>query len=165
MNKYINKHKKQMQQKLRNLKHKNPKEFWEILNNIERKEDEPDISIDTLYEYFKNLNINNDGNDTQETINIDITDDDEILNSSITEGEIIKCIKSLKNNNSSANDRIINEYIKNSSYFQNERKDLLKRYYYLRPNTIKYQELMNCKNKQVLLNLSKFMKLIISKFV
>ena len=115
MNKYINKHKKQMQQKLRNLKHKNPKEFWKILNNIERKEDDPDISIDTLYEYFKNLNINNDGNDTQETINIDITDDDEILNSSITEGEIIKCIKSLKNNKSSANDRIINEYIKNST--------------------------------------------------
>ena len=51
------------------------------------------------------------------------------------------------------------------SYFQNERKDLLKRYYYLRPNIIKYQELMNCKNKQVLLNLSKFMKLIMSKFV
>ena len=51
------------------------------------------------------------------------------------------------------------------SYFQNERKDLLKRYYYLRTNIIKYQELMNCKNKQVLLNLSKFMKLIMSKFV
>ena len=50
-------------------------------------------------------------------------------------------------------------------YFQNERKDLLKRYYYLRPNTIKFQELLNCKNKQVLLNLSKFMKLIMSKFV
>ena len=115
MNKYINKHKKQMQQKLRNLKHKNPKEFWKILNNIKRKEDDPDISIDTLYEYFKNLNINNDGNDTQETKNIDITDDDEILNSSITEGEIIKCIKSLKNNKSSANDRIIYEYIKNST--------------------------------------------------
>ena len=65
MNKYINKHNKQMQQKLRNLKHKNPKEFWKILNNIERKEDDPDISIDTLYEYLKNLNINNDGNDTQ----------------------------------------------------------------------------------------------------
>ena len=61
------------------------------------------------------MNINNDGNDTQETINIDITDDDEILNSSITEGEIIKCIKSLKNNKSSANDIIINEYIKNST--------------------------------------------------
>ena len=50
-------------------------------------------------------------------------------------------------------------------YFQNERKDLLKRYYYLRPNTFKFQELLNCKNKQVLLNLSKFMKLIMSKFV
>ena len=85
------------------------------VNFISKKEDDPDISIDTLYEYFKYLNINNDGNDTQETINIDITDDDEILNSSITEGEIIKCIKSLKNDKSSANDRIINKYIKNST--------------------------------------------------
>ena len=53
MNKCINKHNKQMQQKLRNLKHKNHKEFWKIINNIERKGDDPDISIDTLYEYFK----------------------------------------------------------------------------------------------------------------
>ena len=30
----------------------------------------------------------------------------------ITEGEILKCIKLLKNDKSSANDRIINEYIK-----------------------------------------------------
>ena len=54
MNKCINKHNKQMQQMLRNLKHKNYKEFWKIINNIERKGDDPDISIDTLYEYFKN---------------------------------------------------------------------------------------------------------------
>ena len=48
-------------------------------------------------------------------INIDTTDDDEILNSYITEGEILKCIKLLKNNKSSANDRIINEYIKSTA--------------------------------------------------
>ena len=46
---------------------------------------------------------------------IDITDDDKFLNSSITEGEILKCIKALKNNKCSANDRILNEYIKNSA--------------------------------------------------
>ena len=62
--------------------------------------------------------MNTNGNETdnlQDDINIDITDDDEILNLSITEGEILKCIKALKNNKCSANDRILNEYIKNST--------------------------------------------------
>ena len=47
--------------------------------------------------------------------NIDTSDDDEILNSSITESEILKCIKLLKNNKCSANDSILNEYLKYSS--------------------------------------------------
>ena len=47
--------------------------------------------------------------------NIDTTDDDEILNSSITESEILKCLKLLKNNKCSANDSILNEYLKYSS--------------------------------------------------
>ena len=44
-----------------------------------------------------------------------ISDDDEFLNSSITEAEIRKCIKALKNNKCPANDRILNEYLKCSS--------------------------------------------------
>ena len=48
-------------------------------------------------------------------MNIDVTDDDEILNSSITEFEILKCLNSLKSNKCSANDRIINKYLKCSS--------------------------------------------------
>ena len=47
--------------------------------------------------------------------NIDTSDDDEILNPSITESEILKCIKLLKNNKCSANDSILNEYLKYSS--------------------------------------------------
>lgn len=45
-----------------------------------------------------------------------MSDDDEFLNSSITEGEILNCIKSLKSNKSSSNDRILNEYIKHTSH-------------------------------------------------
>ena len=64
---------------------------------------------------FKDLNDNNDNTDELPgTFNIDITDDDEIFDSSITEGEILKCFKALKNNKASANDNIINEYIKSS---------------------------------------------------
>ena len=76
------------------------------------------ISLETLFEYFKNLNTNGkETDDLQDDINVDITDGYEILNSFNTEGEILKCIKALKNNKCSANDRIyiLNEYIKNST--------------------------------------------------
>ena len=48
--------------------------------------------------------------------------------------------------------------------FATERKSLLKPYYFRRPNIIKYKELLNTRNKKVLLNLSKFVKSIMNKF-
>ena len=115
MNFHINKYNQNMQDKLRKLKSTNPKEYWKIINSVNKNKDSDKMDVGTLYEFFKNLNEQcNDGNDDV-NINIDISDDDELLNSYITEGEIKKCIKSLKNNKSSANDRIINEYIKNTS--------------------------------------------------
>ena len=65
--------------------------------------------------FFKGLNENNEHDNDDHDINIDATDDDEMLNSSITEAEILKCLKSLKNNKCSANDNITNEYLKNST--------------------------------------------------
>ena len=67
------------------------------------------IDIETLYDFFKTLNEQNENEDMQQDLNIDLTNDDELLNSPITEGEISKCIKTLKNNKSSSDDRIINE--------------------------------------------------------
>ena len=49
-------------------------------------------------------------------------------------------------------------------HFRKERSKLLKSYYYTRPNMIKYKDLLHCNNKKVLINLSKFMKLIMNKF-
>ena len=112
---HLNKFNQSMQNKLRNLKMKTPKEFWKIINSIERNIDEQNMTLESLYTFFKDLNERNDyGNDYNE-INIDVTDDDEILNSSVTEFEILKCLNSLKSNKCSANDRIINEYLKCSS--------------------------------------------------
>jgi hypothetical protein len=37
------------------LRSKNPKEYWKILNKGQKKK-QPNISIDVLYEFFKNLN-------------------------------------------------------------------------------------------------------------
>ena len=115
MNLYLNKHVKNTQNRLRNLKTNNPKEFWKIINSLEKKEEDQNINLETLYDFFKGLNENNDVDENNNDINIDITDDDEILNSSITEAEILKCLKGLKSNKCSANDNITNEYLKNSS--------------------------------------------------
>ena len=76
----------------------------------------PDFCVDAYF--FKTLNEHYEDNEQerQNNIDIDVSDDDEFLNSSITEGEILNCIKSLKSNKSSSNDRILNEYIKHTSH-------------------------------------------------
>ena len=65
--------------------------------------------------FKKKLNENNDFANEDNEINMEfLDDDDEILNSSITESEILKCLKSLKSNKCPANDHILNEYLKYS---------------------------------------------------
>ena len=68
--------------------------------------------------FFKDLNKQPDIDEDSCDNNIDISidDNDEILNSPITDSETLKCIKSLKNNKACANDEIINEYIKSTSH-------------------------------------------------
>ena len=86
-----------MPTKLRNLKVENPKEFWKIINCFDQDNDEQNINLDSQYNFFKTLNENNDHAVEDNETNLQFIDDhDEILNSSITESEILKCIKSLK---------------------------------------------------------------------
>lgn len=82
INFHLNKFNQSMQNKLRNMKRKTPKEFWKIINSIERKNDEQNITLESLYDFFKDLNEKNDYDNDNSEINIDVTDDDEILNSS-----------------------------------------------------------------------------------
>ena len=42
-----------MQNNLRNMKRKTPKEFWKIINSIERKNDEQNITLESLYDFLK----------------------------------------------------------------------------------------------------------------
>ena len=85
------------------------------MDSINKNKDNDSIDIETLYNFFKNLNEQGQDANDDLNINIDTTDDEELLNSFITEAEILKCIKQLKNNKSSVNDKIINEYIKNTT--------------------------------------------------
>jgi hypothetical protein len=114
MDKSIRKHRKKIRNKIDNLKSTNPKEYWKILNS-RRKQHSPDIPINIFLDYFKTLNL---GNRTEEETNIENQNDigrlNIVLNSSITADEIQKSLKKLKNNKSSGEDTIINEYLKHS---------------------------------------------------
>ena len=99
------------------MKSKSPKQFWKILNNLQSKKENKDISINDLYNFFKDINSPNDSNDAEsENLNFSIDNDDEILNGHISENEILKCINNLKNNKACSNDGIINEYIKATAH-------------------------------------------------
>ena len=67
--------------------------------------------------YYKNIDIGN-ADDHNETFSDDfsLNDDNEILNSEITENEILKCICYLKNGKAAGNDQVINEYINVTSH-------------------------------------------------
>ena len=66
---------------------------WTVLK---KTKDNENIDMETLYDFFKTLNEIHENEDTPQDLNIDLTNDDELLNSPITEGEIRKCIKMLK---------------------------------------------------------------------
>jgi hypothetical protein len=51
---------------LRNRSKTDPKQFWSILNRIDRSSEKEKISIDNLYEYFKDLSNCNDIDDKSE---------------------------------------------------------------------------------------------------
>ena len=118
LNCFIRKHNKDTQNKLRKLKAKSPKQFWKILDSsTENKKENKDININDLNTFFKDINSHNDSPDPDgENINLLIDNDNGILNLHITENEILKCIKNLKNNKACSNDGIINEYIKATAH-------------------------------------------------
>ena len=114
---FIRKHNKDTQNKLRKLKSKSPKQFWKILNSLENNKENKDISINDLYTLFQDIKSHNDSPDPDDkNINLLIDNDNDISNSHITEIEILKCIKNLKNNEACSNDGIINEYIKATAH-------------------------------------------------
>ena len=82
-----------MKNKLKRLRTSNPKDYWNILNSNRHPNDNKNtIDINSLFDYFKQLNSNGDENREYklEDIlqNMDSTNDE--LNSPIT-GEEIKC--------------------------------------------------------------------------
>ena len=116
----IRKYRQKMKKELKTLRSKNPKEYWKILNKGQKKK-QPNISIDVLYEFFKNLNGAPDHDDVELSVlsdslqeNLDFDNLNIHLNDSITRDEILTCIKKLKNDKASGDDMIRKEFIKST---------------------------------------------------
>ena len=114
--KALSMYKNSFKHKLRNLKSKDPKEYWKILN--EYKKPEVRISNAALYDHFKSLSSNNGGQDQDTGIDfLHLSNQGEsqiLLDKTITQEEIIHAIDNLKNNKSAGPDKILNEYIKST---------------------------------------------------
>ena len=100
-------------QKLRNLKSRDTKEFWKILQNSRKS----DINLGTneLYEHFKKLaGANMDSGEKKLELEEGYVAglDTSELNAQLTEAEIVRNIKKLKNNKSAGIDYLLNEHIK-----------------------------------------------------
>ena len=113
MNKYIAKHKKYTQNKLRNLESKNPKDYWKFINSLKKKEPNNIPSLDDFYEHFKNLNQGDIFG--SETPGFENYQNNNSLNAEITSDEILFCIRQLNNGKASGIDKIVNEHIKSTS--------------------------------------------------
>ena len=91
---------------------KNPKDYWKYLNSLNEKSQKSKPSLNTFYEYFKNVNQRDHPHK-----NYSFTDhenENDQLNKKITAQEISKCIKNLKTGKSSGEDKTLNEYIKST---------------------------------------------------
>ena len=92
------------------------KEYWKLINSIDKKHNESPIAIETLFDFFKTLNINDINiaqQDTHHAYHSDQNNEDStnVLNGFITESEVHESIKTFKLNKSSGIDDIVNEYI------------------------------------------------------
>jgi hypothetical protein len=84
-----------MQNKLKTMRTKNPKEFWKILNKSKRKE-QPDIPVDTFFEFYKELNQKPNQKDTPDLPEPEVQETNQIneeINKYIDKNEILNCIK------------------------------------------------------------------------
>ena len=108
-----NKERTNIVKELKRTKCSDPKSYWKILNGQKNNTEIP-ISLNQFHEHFNqiatddnNIIVNNN-TDLQNTE----TDPSCTLNDHITEEEVLKNIKKLKNNKAPGTDMTMNEYIK-----------------------------------------------------
>ena len=122
---HCNRFKNDRIQKLRNLKNKNPREYWRLINS-DRKQNDNFASLNDFYEFYSAIgnNHNTENDDVNDTDLPDLSDVhvnndfqtliDSEINQCITADEIMAAAKSLHNNKSPGLDSIVNEHIKST---------------------------------------------------
>ena len=101
--------------KIRFLRSQNRKDYWDLLNkSAEGKKIYSKICLETFLDHFKKLNEAPAG--TEDFILPDMPNENEFLNKYFEPEEILKRIRSLKNNKSAGIDFIRNEFLKKSSH-------------------------------------------------
>ena len=120
----INKSKALHRQKcITDLKEKesnDPKAFWNIINRTTKHPNTGNVTIEEFFEHFSVLNATEDDesrleskSESQIPCNVgNEYSESETLNSQITEGEVSKAVKRLKNGKACGEDCILNEMIK-----------------------------------------------------
>ena len=114
-----NKFKENFNKELRNTSKFDSRKFWNILNKysgVDKSKSNP-ISLDELYQFFKNVNSGAAVDDDEDFADVDISINESILeqlNENITESEIRKVVKNLSRNKAGGYDKILNEYIKST---------------------------------------------------
>ena len=104
-----------LQQKLRDLKTSNPKDFWNIIIKADgTKSKIGNISLGSFENHFKNLNDNNIEPTDVMSQGDNPTANDLSFNQPISEVEIHRTIKLMKNGKAGGTDNIIKEFLKNS---------------------------------------------------
>jgi hypothetical protein len=81
-----------------------------------KRKQQPNIEINTFYDFFKDLNTKGPDEQQSTTLQNELPNDSNVhINGYISQNEIFKCITNLKNNKACVEDEIINEYIKSPS--------------------------------------------------
>ena len=117
MDESIKNDRKNIAKKLKDLHSTNPKDYWKILNRSDKNK-KCAVDINDMYNFLKDMNEDNNYNgaphnlDEQEDVtNFSNDFSDDILNCAISDEEILKSVKKLKNNKACGFDKVFNEHI------------------------------------------------------
>ena len=105
-----------MIQKLEKLEENNPKEYWDLVNELrEKKHNETDFDAESFTAFFERLySLSNQNKQIEDYLNehLEVTSPSNITEPDFVMEELIKAIRLLKNNKSAGPDRIIAEMLK-----------------------------------------------------
>ena len=62
------------------MKSKSPKQYWKILNSLQSKKESKDISMNDLYNFFKDINSPINDSPDPESENLNFSIENKILN-------------------------------------------------------------------------------------